>query len=122
MYRVVFLTILLTYAALPSAAAVPPSVKDITDGGCVADMSTSGCFSDPTPTGYTFIPYEPTVTACKATGSQRCKYCKPIYTANGALYATECGYTSEDSSCTCSLKTRSTGCNLSGSCDYTGDL
>jgi|SRR5690349_5719221 len=123
MKRVVFLLVLLACFATPAfAVIVNPSVKDIPDGGCAANMNTSGCFGEPTVTGYKFVPNEPTVTTCKAAGTQRCRSCKMTYTASGALYSTECAYTSDDAACTCSLQTRGLGCNLTGSCDFTDSL
>ncbi|HEV7765123.1 MAG TPA: hypothetical protein VGQ76_08995 [Thermoanaerobaculia bacterium] len=111
---------LLFLIALPASAGIQD--KTIIDSGCAGDMTTDGCFSDPTITGYKFNPGEPTVATCTAKGTQRCKYCKPIYTANGALYGYECGYTWEDASCVCSMQNRGNGCTLTGSCDYQEDL
>jgi hypothetical protein len=119
MKRVLFLTVLLAIVAIPAAATVTAGTKNVTDHGCVSNMDTSGCFSEPTTTGYKFVPGEPTILTCKASGTQRCKTCNPIYTANGSVYAYECGPSTEDASCTCSLQTRGGGCNLTGSCVYT---
>lgn len=66
--------------------------------------------------------YPPTITACTATGAQRCRTCNPVYTANGALYGYKCESSTENASCECTPKAKTSGCNLKGTCTYTDDI
>jgi len=102
---------------LPAQATINPSYRDITDGGCVLNMSTAACFGFSSPAS---VFQAPTVTQCTARESQnqRCRHCLQAYfddgTPRGYLV---CAYVAYDAGCDCK-NPQTLNCQNTGSCVY----
>ncbi len=108
------LLILLTASTAFAQYSGGPRNQDVNDPCPTYDSCTmSG--------GDTYNP--PTMITCSALKGrdQKCRSCTPIYTANGALYAYQCGGVEESASCECTPQYRGKYCNLKGSCTYEDD-
>jgi len=111
-FRTAVALLVLTWG-LSSQAAIYQ--KDPVDGyTCADNMTTDGCFKDPTVTTFS----GPDPVACVAIGpNQRCRDCVDYYLPNGQPSGTQvCGYVKASESCSCKSTTR--GCVMVGSCSY----
>lgn len=119
--RTMLLSAILVFVGVGSAqAGVNPSYKDITDGGCVLNMSTAACFGYSSPTGGANQP--PTVTYCYAMGrdGQRCRDCAEAYFNDGTPRGYKvCAYVAYSASCDCT-NALTMKCAGRGSCNYIG--
>jgi len=107
------LTVFVLFIAASAHAAIYQ--KDPVDGyTCADNMTTGGCFSDPTMTAY-----GPSILTCKAssTRNQRCRDCIEYIDKNGQPQGyLICGYVPYSSGCECTWK--NSACQPNGTCSY----
>lgn len=101
--------VLLFLLALPAAAAIAPNILQTDDHGCAGNMSTDGCFSDPTPTAWVGGDY----IACTAKGgsaNQGSYHLSLIeVVVSGKLVKKwACGKFEADGACSCNADTQKT--------------
>jgi hypothetical protein len=113
-----FVCVAMLMLAAGSAQAAIYYPQEVSGYDCAGNMSTTNCFSSPTPTGWT----NPTTMVCEAKGSrnQRCRNCLPKYGLDGQpLGYNTCAYVADNAACDCKPagEIRCTG-NTWSSCSY----
>lgn len=116
-FRLVLVCVVVVCCSVGAQASIAPSNLDVTDSGCVVDMSTAGCFSYSSP-ATTYGGPRATKCVARASDHQRCRECAEAYYNDGQPRGYQvCGYVPWGSSCGCD-RAETKYCGGYGECDY----